>query len=97
MNKRQFIGPMLSLILIICLTFSFAYVSSHAIHNCSGESCSICAHISAAENFSNNLSNTTAIVPFLFLLCLSFLAITFLDSKYLPNHTLVSLKVKLSN
>ncbi len=95
-NKKLLAG-FIALAVLFMLLFSVFFITAEARHNCIGENCPICLEVQACVQALSTLGTglSTAVAVFatahFFVIC----AITVFHRN--PSHTLVSLKVKLTN
>ena len=97
MNKPKRLASMLALLVAFIMLFSVAYIVLEAEHNCCGEDCAICAQIRACEGLLRNLL-TIAVLSAAGRCCFALIH-DFADADCCSanSHTLIALKVKLSD
>ena len=99
MNKRT-MGRLLCL--LVCAGFiavsllSIFFVSTHAVHDCTGEDCTICAQIHQAQSLLKQLGSYTVQITPLSIALLLFLGLRLLVSCSVFS-TPVSQKIRLNN
>ena len=96
-KAKRIAAGIISLMMLIIVVLSAAYITAEAGHDCTGECCPICAGIRNCENTLRQAGDsiplqTAAIVPVLF----SFLSVSAVAS-ILLHETPVSRKVRLNN
>ena len=97
-SKKIRILSFLTCFVIILVSFvSSAYVISHIEHDCTGENCSVCTSIYAAEHILDNLG-TGKITPLALTAVIGFLVLS-LSSIFSEIYikTLIGNKVRLNN
>ena len=97
MIKPKRFAAALALLVAFLMLFSALFIALEADHDCCGEGCAVCAQIRACEDLLRNL--TTASVLAAAVCCLYTLCRVFADADrcaFHP-HTLIALKVKLSD
>lgn len=87
---------MLCAVLCAATAFSYAFIFTHACHECTGGHCPICAQVNALvrnlKRIAEGVRLTAAAI------CAFLLVIRTVSKKRLePSSTLVSLKIKLSD
>ena len=97
MIKPKHLASALSLLLAFIMLFSILYIVLEADHDCCGEGCAICAQIRVCEDLIRDLLTTALLV--VATRCLFALIHFFadVDCGALHPHTLITLKVKLSD
>lgn len=87
----------LALLLALIMLFSVLYIALEADHDCCGDDCAVCAQLQVCENLLHNLLLTTAVLIAAWSFCalISFVAAE--GSGFVRPHTLIALKVKLSD
>lgn len=97
MIKSKRLVSVLALLVAIIMLFSVLYIALEADHDCCGEGCAICAQIQVFEDLLRSL--TTAATLIAAARCLYALSRVFADADCCPAHphTLILLKVKLSD
>ncbi|MCR5138342.1 MAG: hypothetical protein K6C12_14845 [Oscillospiraceae bacterium] len=88
---------MLVLLAAFIVLFSVLFIALEADHDCCGEGCAICAQIHVCEDLLRNLM--TVSVPVAAAWCLHALSLVFADTDCcsVHPHTLIVLKIKLSD
>ncbi len=97
MIKPKRFAAVLALLVAFLMLFSVLFIALEADHDCCGEGCAVCAQIRACEDLLRNL--TTASVLAAAVWCLYTQCRVFADADrcaFRP-HTLIDLKVKLSD
>ena len=96
-KKKRIISLVVAVAVFFVMLYSALYIAAEANHDCVGENCPICYQISVCENILKNLSLTVCAAAFTaaftYTLCISIFACT----DVIIGHTLVSLKVKLTD
>lgn len=96
-KKKKIAAILLAVTVMFVMPYSALFIAAEADHDCVGENCPICYQISVCENTLKNLSLAVCAVAiavaFTYTLCRSISACT----DVIPSHTLVSLKVKLTD
>ncbi len=97
MFKSKRLASVLVLLVACIMLFSVLFIAMEADHDCCGEGCAICAQIQACEDLLRNLLSIAALVVAAW--CLYALIRVFVDTECCPlyRHTLIVLKVKLSD
>ncbi len=99
MNKRA-IGRLLCL--LVCIAFlsvsllSIFFVSAHAVHDCTGEHCAVCAQIHQAQSLIRQLGAYAAQITQLSVVLLLFAALRLFFGHSVFS-TPVSQKIRLNN
>lgn len=97
MNKPKHFASVLALLVAFIMLFSVLFIALEADHDCCGEGCAVCAQIQACEDLLRNL----LMVPVLAaaVRCLYALSRVLSEAGYCAfhPHTLVVLKIKLSD
>ncbi|WP_312428405.1 AraC family transcriptional regulator [Lacrimispora sp.] len=95
-NKKLLAG-FITLAILFMLLFSVFYITAEARHQCIGEDCPICLEVQACVQALNTLGTGIAPVVSVFAAaCFFVICVTPVFHRN-PSHTLVSLKVKLTN
>ncbi len=96
MKSKRFASALALLVAFIML-FSVLFIALEADHDCCGEGCAVCAQIQVCENLLRNLITAAALVVAAW--CLYALIRVFADTNCFSvhPHTLIVLKVKLSD
>ena len=97
MNKPKRLASVLALLAAFILLFSVLFIALEVDHDCCGEGCAICAQIQVCEDLLRNLL-TIAILAAAARCCFAPVC-GFADRDYcsVHPHTLIALKVKLSD
>lgn len=96
-NKKLLAGLM-ALTVLIMLLFSVFFITSEARHKCIGENCPICHEVQTCFQVLNTLGTGGFSTVVAVLGTTHFLVICVIPVFHrIPSHTLVSLKVKLTN
>ena len=97
MNKPKCLASALAVLLALVMLFSVVYIALEADHDCCGEDCAICAQIQACEDLLRNL--LTVAVFAAAARCYFALVCVFAGKECccVHLHTLIALKVKLSD
>ncbi len=96
-NKKLLAGLM-ALTVLIMLLFSVFFITSEARHNCIGENCPICHEVQTCFQVLNTLGTSGLSTVVAVLGAAHFFVICVIPVFHrIPSHTLVSLKVKLTN
>ncbi len=90
-------ASVLALLVALVMLFSVLYIALEADHDCCGEGCSVCALIRVCEDLLRDLLPAAAFAAAA--RCFFTLAGTFADTdcRSAHPHTLITLKVKLSD
>ena len=89
-------------VILICMAFlfvmlaSFFYIAKEENHNCTGEDCPICYEISVCQETVRKLTFACAVFAAILLLSVC-IVLPVAQSRPAVCHTLISLKVKLSD
>lgn len=97
MNKTKRFAAVLALLLAFFMLFSILYIALEADHDCCGEDCAVCAAIRTCENLLRNLLPIALLLAAFQMLCVLVRAILSTDCFSAHPHTLIALKVKLSD
>ncbi len=97
MIRPKRLASVLVLLVAFIMLFSVLFIALEAGHDCCGEDCAVCAQIQVCENLLRNL--LTAAAPVAAAWCLYALSRVFADTDCcaVHPHTLIALKVKLSD
>ncbi|MGL6218910.1 MAG: hypothetical protein ACRC36_12800 [Lacrimispora sphenoides] len=95
-NKKLLAG-FITLAILFMLLFSIFYITAEARHQCIGENCPICLEVQACVQALNTLGTGLAPAVAVFAAAYFFLICVIPVFHRNPSHTLVSLKVKLTN
>ena len=97
MTKRRIVAAILGLLILVVMLSSSLFIIEHADHDCVGEDCPICEQICFCERMLKTLSLAVVAAVAIFVFAVSpHTDCRQAETIYVP-HTLVSLKVKLSN
>lgn len=97
MTKAKRLFSALALLLALVMLFSVLYIALEADHDCCGECCVICACLRACEKLLRELLPAAALLPAVWLSCAPIRFFADAEGFSVHPHTLISLKVKLSN
>lgn len=97
MNKPKHLAAVLAVLLAFIMLFSAVYIALEADHDCCGEDCFVCGQLRACENLLRNLLLTAALLSATGCFCALIRIISFPDLHFAHPHTLIALKVKLSD
>ena len=96
-KKKRIAALLLAVTVLLVMLYSALFIAAEADHDCVGENCPICYQINVCQNALKNLSLAVCAVAFAaaftYTLCRSISAC----AAVIPNYTLVSLKVKLTD
>ena len=96
-KRNRIAALLLAVTILVIMLYSAFFVAAEADHDCVGEGCPICYQVDACQNTLKSLSlavcATAVAVAFTYTLCRSISAC----AAVIPNYTLVSLKVKLTD
>ncbi|MDR0922778.1 MAG: hypothetical protein LBN31_00310 [Hungatella sp.] len=95
-NKKLLAG-FITLAVLFMLLFSVFFITAETRHNCIGENCPICLEIQACVQALNTLGTGLASAVAVFAAAHFFVILVIPVFHRNPSHTLVSLKVKLTN
>ena len=97
MIKSKRLASVLVLLVACIMIFSVLFIALEADHNCCGEGCAVCAQIQVCEDLFRNLITAAALVVAAW--CFYALIRVFADADCcsVHPHTLIVLKVKLSD
>ncbi len=97
MIKSKRLASVLVLLMACIMLFSVLFIALEADHDCCGEGCAICAQIQVFEDLFRSLMTAAALVAASW--CLYTLSRVFSDTDRCSvyPHTLIVLKVKLSD
>lgn len=97
MNKPKRLASVLVLLVAFLMLFSVLFIALEADHDCCGDGCAVCAQIQVCEDLLRSL--TTVCVLATAAWCLYTLSRVFADTDCcsVHPHTLIALKVKLSD
>lgn len=97
MNKPKCLASALAVLLALVMLFSVLYIALEADHDCCGEDCLVCAQLRACEDLLRNLLLTAALLSAAVCFCALSRVIARAASRFVACHSLIALKVKLSN
>ena len=97
MNRPKHPASVLALLMAFIMLFSVLFIALEADHDCCGEDCAICAQIQACEDLLRNLITTAALAAAAWCLPVLTRALSAADCRFVHPHTLIALKVKLSD
>ncbi|MCR5577357.1 MAG: hypothetical protein K6F56_10145 [Oscillospiraceae bacterium] len=97
MIKAKQLSAVLALLLAFVMLFSVLYIALEADHDCCGEDCVICVQLQVCESLLRNLFAAAALLLALWSFCAVILAAAEPVSRIARPHTLIALKVKLSD
>lgn len=96
-RRKQVVAVLLAMTILVAMLCSALFIAAEADHDCVGEDCPVCCQIHVCRDTLKNLSLAVCAAAFAaaftYTLCRGVSACT----GYAQSHTLVSLKVKLSN
>lgn len=97
MTRPKRLAAVLALLVAFVMLFSVLYIALEADHDCSGDDCVICAQLQICGNLLRSLFLTAALLAAAGAFCTlaGFVAVE--DSGFSRLHTLIALKVKLSD
>jgi hypothetical protein len=95
-NKKLLAGFIIIAVLFMLL-FSVYFITAETRHNCIGENCPICLEVQACVQALNTLGTGLATTVAVFAAAHLFVICVIPVFHRSPSHTLVSLKVKLTN
>lgn len=97
MKKPKRLASVLVLLVAFIMLFSVLYIALEADHDCCGEDCAICAQIRVCEELIRNLLAAVLLVVAARCLFARIRVFADTDCGSVHSHTLISLKVKLSD
>ncbi len=97
MNKSKRLASVLAMLVAFIMLFSVLYIAFEADHDCCGEGCSVCAQIQVCKDLLRCLLATVAPAATAWRLCALIRAFADADRWSAHPHTLIALKVKLSD
>ena len=98
LKKHRILACILCLVFVATLFVSETYIVTHTHHDCIGEGCPVCAALASCEQLLKNLAANGPIPVFMGACALSYGCICLLSrAKENSAHTLITLKVKLSD
>ena len=97
MNKPKQLAAMLALLLAFVMLFSVLFLALEADHDCCGEDCAVCAQLHACEDLMRNLLVAALLLSAAWCFCALLCTAPESCCHSERPHTLVLLKVKLSN
>ncbi|MDR1769357.1 MAG: hypothetical protein LBS02_01805 [Hungatella sp.] len=95
-NKKLLAG-FITLAVLFMLLFSVFFITAESRHNCIGENCPICLEVQACVQALNTLGTGLSSAVAVFAAAHFFVILVIPVFHRNPSHTLVSLKVKLTN
>ena len=90
-------ASVIALLVAFIMLFSVLFVALEADHDCCGEDCNICAQIQVCEDLLRNLLMTMAVLIAAWSFCALIFSVAAEDIGLVYPHTLITLKVKLSD
>lgn len=96
-KKNRLIAGLLAMTVLFVMLSSVIYIAVESGHDCSGEDCPICYHISICANTLKSVGLIAAAVTQVVLIGIFDLSLLSSARRLASHTTLVSLKVKLSN
>ena len=98
LKKHRILACILCVMFVATLFASETYIVTHTHHDCIGDDCPVCAALASCEQLLRSFAANGLIPAFMGVCALSYGYIRLLrHAKKNSAHTLVSLKVKLSN
>lgn len=98
LKKHRILACVLCVVFVAVLFVSEAYIGTYTRHDCIGENCPVCAMLSSCEQLMKRFAAYGAIAAFMGVCALSYGCVRLLRRVRANSaHTLVALKVKLSN
>jgi len=97
MIKSKRLASVLVLLVACIMLFSVLFIALEADHDCCGEDCVICAQIQFCEDLLRNLITTSVLVAAAWYLYALIRVFADADCCSVHPHTLIVLKVKLSD
>ena len=97
MNKPKRLASVLVLLVAFLMLFSVLFIALEADHDCCGDGCAVCAQIQVCEDLLRSLTTVGVLTAAAW--CLYTLSRVFADTDCcsVHPHTLIALKVKLSD
>ena len=96
MTAKQ-IKALTALLLALVMILSASFIALNAHHDCSGEDCRICAQIRACEDLLCNLLLIAAVLLTAWIVRYPGIASSTEPAAFSRSHTLITLRVKLSD
>ena len=97
LTHKRIMAGILGMLMLFIMLFSAFYIADEADHDCTGESCPICACIQQCENTLHQIGNGIAFqIAIIIPIVLMSVCELFLDCVF-PHETLISKKVRLNN
>lgn len=98
MKKHRILACVLCVMFVAALFVSGSFFATHTHHDCIGENCPVCAALASCERLLKSFAAAKLIPAFMGVCAFSYGCIRLFGSaKKNSDHTLVSLKVKLSD
>ncbi len=97
MMKTKRFASVLALLAAFIMLFSVLFIALEADHDCRGEDCAICAQIQVCEDLIRNLLTSTAFLAAAWCYFVLIRLFAVADRCSVFPHTLIALKVKLSD
>ena len=98
LKKHRILACILCLVFVATLFVSETYIVTHTHHDCIGDGCPVCAALASCEQLLKSFAASALIPAFMGVCALSYGRIRWLGcAKENAVHTLVTLKVKLSD
>ena len=97
MNKPKQLAAMLALLLAFVMLFSVLFLALEADHDCCGEDCAVCAQLQLCEDLLRNLFTAALLLLAAWCFRAVIRALARPDCRFARPHTLIVLKVKLSD
>ena len=95
--KRKIVAALVSIILFLAVFFSVMFVSSEINHKCIGDGCPICHEIEVCVQTLHSIGAAVIAAVSVFLSSLLSAHVQKAEDQHSSIHTLVALKVKLSD
>ena len=96
-NRKRFLTLLIAFAVLFVMLYSAFYIAAESNHDCAGGNCHICHQIAICQTTLKNLSLSVCAAVFVAVFVYIFLSSISVYTDFIQNHTLVSLKVKLSN
>lgn len=96
-RKNRIVAVLLAVMVLVVMLYSALFIAAEAEHDCVGENCQICYQINVCENTLKNLSLAVCAVAFAAAFTYTLYRSISACAEVAPSHTLVSLKVKLTD
>lgn len=97
MKARKLLLTAIILLFVLMTIFARFFIASEIHHDCCGDNCPICETIAFVEETISKLSLACIVFCVVSLFIYTFGKTTVKDVKETNQHTLITLKVKLSN